>query len=64
MCVDAHVSDGAREVLVLAVVDVTTGLRVDVLLGQPEVDHVNDVTVAVGQTAHQTVFRLHGNKLT
>ena len=59
MCVDAHVSDGAGEVLVLAVVDVAPGLRVDVLLGQPEVHHVDDVPVAVGETAHQAVFRLN-----
>ena len=58
MCVDAHVSDGAGQVLVLAVVDVTAGLGVDVLLGQAEVDHVDDVTVAVGQTTDETIFRL------
>jgi len=45
--IDAHVSDGPGQVLVLAVVDVAAGLRVDVLLGQAEVHHVNDVTVAV-----------------
>ena len=58
MRVDAHVSDGASQVLVLAVVDVAAGLRVDVLLGQAEVHHVDDVPVAVGETTHQTVFRL------
>ena len=58
MRVDAHVSDGASQVLVLAVVDVAAGLWVDVLLGQAEVHHVDDVPVAVGETAHQTVFRL------
>ncbi len=46
MCIDAHVSDGSGEVFVFAVVDVATRLRVDVLLGQAEVDHVYDVTMA------------------
>ncbi len=58
MCVDAHISDGSCQVLVLAVVDVTASLRVDVLLGQAEVHHVDDVTVAMRQAADETVFRL------
>jgi hypothetical protein len=37
---------------------VTPRLRVGVLLGQPEVHHVQDVAVAEGQAARQTVFRL------
>ena len=46
VCIDAHVSDGSSEVFVFAVVYVTTRLGVDVLLGQAEVDHVYNVTVA------------------
>lgn len=58
MCVDAHVPDRASQVFVFAVVDVTTSLRVDVLFGQPKIDHVHDVSVATRKTSDQTIFRL------
>ena len=42
MRVDAHVSDGAGETLVVLEGNVASGKRVDVLLGESEVDDVDD----------------------
>jgi hypothetical protein len=56
MCIDAHVSDSAREVLVFAVADVTTRLRINVLLGQPKVHDVDDVRHLLGESTYQAVF--------
>ncbi len=59
MSVDAHVSGGAGERLVFPVRDVFVRLRVDVLLGEPEVDDVADVLLLVGLAADEEVLRLH-----
>lgn len=46
MSVDAHVAGGAGEALMLLVGNMLARLRVDVLLGQAEVDDVQRVRLA------------------
>ena len=55
--VDGGVAGGSGEVLVLAVGDVLVGAGVAVLLGQAEVDDVDQVAL-LPQT-HEEVVRLH-----
>lgn len=57
--VDAHVARCARQALVLAVWDVLLGFRVDVLLGQPEVDDVDRVLPLAARPPDQEVLGLH-----
>ena len=57
MCVDAGVAGGAGQVLVFPVRDVLVGARVAVLLRQPKVDHVDEVSLLA--EPHQEVVRLH-----
>jgi hypothetical protein len=54
--VDGGVTSGTSQVLVLSVRDVEVGLRVPVLLGETEVDHVD--LVAPLADAHEEVVRL------
>ena len=57
MCVDGGVAGGASQVLVLAVGDVLVRAGVPVLLGQAEVDDVDQVALLA--QAHQEVVGLH-----
>lgn len=56
MSVDRGVTGGTSEVLVLSVRDVEVGLRVAVLLGQTEIDHIDLVTTLAN--THEEVVRL------
>ena len=56
--VDAHVADGAGETLVVLEGDVAPGQRVDVLLGQAEIDDVNDLVAMRRLTPDQKILRL------
>lgn len=56
MGIDACITSGARQVLVLTVWDVKVGLGVTVLLGQAKIDHVDLVPTLTD--AHQKVVRL------
>ena len=58
MCVDAHVARGARQRLVLPVGYVLVGLRVDVGLGQAEVNDVYNMLTACRVPADEEVLRL------
>ena len=58
MGVDAHVSGGASEALVLSVRNVLVGVDVDVEFGQPEVDDVDHLVASQRRSANQKVFRL------
>ena len=58
MGVDAHVSCGASEALVLSVRNVLVGVDVDVEFGQPEVDDVDHLVASQRRSANQKVFRL------
>lgn len=57
VCVDGGVAGGAGQVLVLAVGDVLVRAGVAVLLGQAEVDDVDQVALLA--QAHQEVVGLH-----
>jgi len=57
MGIDRRVAGGAGEVLVLAVQDVMTRVRIAELLGQPEVDQ--EELIAVPTNAHEEVVRLN-----
>ena len=56
--VDAHVARRARQALVLAIGYVLVGLRVDVGLGEAEVDDVYDVLATRRVASDQEVLRL------
>lgn len=57
MRVDASITGGSRQVLVLTVRDVEMGFRVTVLLGQTEVNHVD--LVPTFSDAHQEIVGLN-----
>ncbi len=57
MRVDGGVARRAGEILVFPVRDVLVGARVSVLLGEPEVDDVDEV--ALLPEPHEEVVRLH-----
>ena len=59
MCIDAHISGGARQTLVFPVLYVLARLCVNVLLGQPKVNDVDDVFARHMMPPHQEVLRLH-----
>lgn len=56
VCVDAHVSCGPCQALVLAVRDVFFGLRVDVLFGQAKINDVDGVLPLAPWPPHQEVL--------
>lgn len=56
MSVDGGITSGTSQVLVLTVRDVEVSLRVAVLLGQTEIDHVD--LVAALADAHEEIVRL------
>ena len=56
MCRYAHVASGPRQALVLTVRYVFLGVRVDVLLCQPEVDDVDYVLVLHAQPPDQEIL--------
>lgn len=58
MCVDAHVSSGAGQALMLPVWDVFFGLGVYVFFGKAEVDNVNGVLPLRARPAHQKILGL------
>lgn len=58
VCVDAHVSSGASQALMLPVRDVFFGLGVYVFFGKAEVDNVNGVLPLRARPAHQEVLGL------
>ncbi len=58
MCVDTHVASRAGQTLVLAVRYVLVGLRVDVGLGEAEVDDVHNVLATRRIAPDEEVLRL------
>ena len=57
MCVNAGVTGGAGEVLVFSVRYVLVCARITVLLGQAEVDDINEIAFLA--QSHQEVVRLY-----
>ena len=57
MRVDAHVADGAGETLVILEGDVASGQRIDVFLGEAEIDDVDDFVAMRRLTTDEEILR-------
>lgn len=59
MRIDTHIARGASKTLVVLEGDVLSRILINVLLGKPKIDHVDDAVAVVGLASNKKVLWFH-----